>query len=96
MTKSELITAVAVKSDRPATEVREIVNCMFDEIGRKLAKGEEVTLSGFGRFEVRKRAANQYTNPKTGEKTFLDGTVTPGFKSSGKLRRLIREAQEEE
>ena len=91
MTKSELINVISAKTDLSHGDVRAVMDCMLDTITAKMAKGEDVTISGFGRFEVRGREAKNYTNPKTGEKQVLASTVTPGFKCSGKLKAAVKE-----
>ena len=93
MTKSELITVVSAKSDYTQEQVRAIVDCMLDEIVHRLARGEEVTISGFGRFEMRKRREKHFVNPKTKDVQLLAVSETPGFKASGKLKQKIKEAQ---
>ena len=91
MTKSELINVISAKTDLSHSDVRAVVDCMLDTITAKMVIGEDVTISGFGRFEVRSREAKNYTNPKTGEKQVLASTVTPGFKCSGNLKKTVKE-----
>ena len=91
MTKSELITVVSAKSDYTQEQVRAIVDCMLDEIVHRLARGEEVTISG--RFEMRKRREKHFVNPKTKDVQLLAVSETPGFKASGKLKQKIKESQ---
>lgn len=93
MTKSELINVISAKTDLSHGDVRAVVDCMLDTITAKMVKGEDVTISGFGRFEVRSREEKNYTNPKTGEKQVLASTVTPGFKASGKLKAAVKEGR---
>ena len=66
---------------------------MLDEIVHRLARGEEVTISGFGRFEMRKRREKHFVNPKTKDVQLLAVSETPGFKASGKLKQKIKESQ---
>lgn len=91
MTKSELINVISAKTDLSHSDVRAVVDCMLDTITAKMVKGEDVTISGFGRFEVRRREEKHYVNPKTGEKKVLERTVTPGFKCSGKLKQAVKD-----
>lgn len=93
MTKSELINIISAKTDLSHSDVRAVVDCMLDTITAKMVKGEDVTISGFGRFEVRSREAKNYTNPKTGEKQVLASTVTPGFKASGNLKKAVKDGR---
>ncbi len=87
MTKSELITHVVKETQLPASEVDAIICTTLDSIVDKLSSGEKVTLSGFGRFEMRQRAPKTYVNPRTKEVRTLEQVVTPGFKPSGIMKK---------
>ena len=67
MNKSQLIKAVAEKSDLSQKQVAEACALIEATILEALAAGEKVQLSGFGAFEVRERAQRTGRNPKTGE-----------------------------
>ena len=67
MNKSQLIKAVAEKSELSQKQVAETWSLIEDTILNTLATGEKVQLSGFGTFEVRERAERKGRNPKTGE-----------------------------
>ena len=67
MNKSQLIKAVAEKSELSQKQVAETWNLIEATILENLAAGEKVQLSGFGTFEVRERAERKGRNPKTGE-----------------------------
>lgn len=67
MNKSQLIKAVAEKSELSQKQVAETWSIIEDTILNTLSTGEKVQLSGFGTFEVRKRAERKGRNPKTGE-----------------------------
>ena len=67
MNKSQMIKAVAEKSELSQKQVAETWNLIESTILENLSKGEKVQLSGFGTFEVRERAERKGRNPKTGE-----------------------------
>ena len=67
MNKSQMIKAVAEKSELSQKQVAETWSLIEDTILNTLATGEKVQLSGFGTFEVRERAERKGRNPKTGE-----------------------------
>ena len=67
MNKSQLIKAVAEKSELSQKQVAETWNLIEATILDTLNAGEKVQLSGFGTFEVRARAERKGRNPKTGE-----------------------------
>ena len=67
MNKAELIEAIASKTELTKTDVDKVVSSLIDVITDALAKGDKVSLKGFGNFEVRQREARVGRNPKTGE-----------------------------
>ena len=67
MNKSQMIKAVAEKSELSQKQVAETWNLIEATILDTLNAGEKVQLSGFGTFEVRERAERKGRNPKTGE-----------------------------
>ncbi len=87
MTKSELISYVSKTTQLPAADVDSVICTTLDSIMNKLSSGEKVTLSGFGRFEMRERAPKTYVNPRTKEVRTLEQGQTPGFKPSGIMKK---------
>ena len=67
MNKSQLIKAVAEKSELSQKQVSEALSLIEATLIESLKAGEKVQLSGFGTFEVRERAERKGRNPKTGE-----------------------------
>jgi DNA-binding protein HU-beta len=88
MQKSELIAAVAKKSNVSQAQAATIVNNTLEAIVDELKKGEKVTLTGFGTFEVRKTAARTGTNPRTKEKI----KIAAGQRATFSAGTLLREA----
>jgi DNA-binding protein HU-beta len=68
MHKSDLVKAVAANSGTSGPAAEKAVNAVFDTIKDELKKGEKVTLTGFGTFEVANQAAREGRNPKTNSK----------------------------
>ena len=66
MNKAEFIDAVASKGDISKSDAESAVNAVLDSLTDAMAKGEQVTLVGFGTFLVRPRKARQGRNPQTG------------------------------
>lgn len=89
MTRSELVALTAQQTKLPVAEVTTVVDTMLDGIMEALSSGDKVTLSGFGRFEMRKRAPKTYVNPRTKETRKLEPTHTPGFRPSGVMKQRI-------
>lgn len=91
MTKSQLIAAIARQTGVPASEVGQVLDAMCATVAEQLAAGEKVTIAGFGRFEMRRRQAKAYTNPKTKQSVRLAPSSIPGFKASGLLKQRLTE-----
>jgi DNA-binding protein HU-beta len=89
MTKEGLIEAVSAKvcSKKEATDA---VNEVFDTITKALARGEDVTITGFGTFTVKKRAARQGVNPRTGAKISIPAGKAPKFRAGKGLKEAIK------
>lgn len=67
MNKSQMIKAVAEKSELSQKQVSEAWSLIESTILDALVAGEKIQISGFGTFEVRERAERSGRNPKTGE-----------------------------
>lgn len=89
MNKTELIEAVAEKSDLSKADVTRAVDTMIEVIGKALKKGAKVSLVGFGVFSVRKRAARKGRNPKTGAEISIPAGKTPAFKAGKQLKDSV-------
>lgn len=89
MQKSELIAAVAKKSNVSQTQAALIINNMLEEIVDALKGGDKVTLTGFGTFEVRKTAARTGTNPRTKEKIKIPAGKRATFSAGTELRNAV-------
>ena len=65
MTKTDLIAQVAANTEMSKKDAERAVSAMFEALGKAMAEGEKITISGFGTFEVRERAERQGINPRT-------------------------------
>jgi len=90
MTKQQLVEVLANKSGLSKTVSAEFLNTLLDEIGKTLAKGDEVVLTGFGKFLVSKRKARMGRNPQTGAAIKIAATTVPRFKSGKALKDMVR------
>jgi DNA-binding protein HU-beta len=84
MNKGELIDAVADQASVTKKEADSVISAMIDTIMDSVAKGEKVTLVGFGTFEPRDRQAREGRNPQTGKSITIPATTVPAF-SAGKV-----------
>lgn len=89
MTKMELISMVASKSELSKKDSEKAVNAFIESIVDTLVKGDKIQLIGFGTFEVRDRAAREGKNPLTGEKLSIPATKAPAFKAGKLLKEVV-------
>ncbi|OGT81913.1 MAG: DNA-binding protein HU [Gammaproteobacteria bacterium RIFCSPLOWO2_02_FULL_52_10] len=89
MNKAELIDAVANSADISKAAAGRAIDGAITAITKALKKGDSVTLVGFGTFSVRKRAARNGRNPRTGETIKIRASKVPGFKSGKALKVAV-------
>ncbi len=92
-TKSDLVNAVAEANGFPLNRSVEIIEILLELIKTKLAAGENVLVSGFGKFCVKKKRERRGRNPATGEDLMLEARGVVTFKCSGQLRVKINKSQ---
>jgi DNA-binding protein HU-beta len=88
MNKSELITAMA-QSLNSKKDAESALNSLLGGISTALAKGDKVTLPGFGTFKISKRKARTGRNPRTGEAVKIKAHNVPQFAPGKKLKDAI-------
>ena len=91
MNKTDLIAAVAAKTGMTKKDAERVINASIETIEATLIKGEKVSLSGFGIFEVKAREARVGRNPRTKETIQIPATRLPAFKASKALKDSIAE-----
>ena len=91
MNKTELIAAVAEKTDRSKKDADAAVSAVLGAITDALKAGDKIQLVGFGTFEVRNRAAKQGRNPRTGETKTVPASKVPAFKAGKALKDAVAE-----
>ena len=90
MNKAGLVDAVLAKVGGIKKTTEEAVDAVFDAVVTTLARGEEVSISGFGAFIIKRRSARMGVNPRTGEKIQLAATVTPKFRAGKSLKEAVK------
>ena len=90
MLKKDLVEVVAGKTGLTKRAAAEAVEGTLGAIADALKKGDSVLLTGFGKFEVRNRAARTGINPKTMEKITLPATKVPAFKAGKALKVAVK------
>jgi len=90
MVKSELIARLAEENPHLyQRDIERFVSTIFEEISRALARGDRVELRGFGAYSVKRRAARQARNPRTGEAVYVAEKHVPFFKTGKELRQRL-------
>jgi DNA-binding protein HU-beta len=91
MNKSELIDAIQAVLGKDATKrsADEALEAVLSSIASGVKKDGKVQIIGFGTFEVKKRAARQGRNPKTGEAMKINASTSVGFKPSSALKASL-------
>ena len=91
ITRDDLAESVWNVTGFPKKRSKDLVDCTLELIKGTLASGEDVLISGFGKFEVREKSARRGRNPQTGEELILEGRRVVTFKPSAVLRRKLGE-----
>ncbi len=89
MNKAELIEAVAEKNEMTKAAATRAVDSVLSTITETLVSGDQVTLVGFGTFQVRERAARVGRNPRTGEAIDIKASKIPSFKAGKALKDSV-------
>jgi DNA-binding protein HU-beta len=90
--KSDLIARMTERLNGDRATAVAAVNGVLDEIEGGVARGERVSLSGFGTFERRERAPRPGRNPRTGEAIQVGASVVPVFRAGVGFRTLLAPA----
>jgi len=89
MHKSDFVAAVAEKTGLSRVKAAETVDAFLDVITETLKSGDKLTLTGFGTFEVRNRAARQVTDIRTKQKKMTPASKHPSFSAGAVLKAAI-------
>lgn len=91
LTKADIINAIAEQNGYTKKKSIETVETLLEIMKRTLASGEDVLVSGFGKFCVKEKAERRGRNPATGNSMMLRPRKVVSFNCSGKLREIINE-----
>ncbi|MFZ5391533.1 MAG: HU family DNA-binding protein [Patescibacteria group bacterium] len=91
MNKAELAEKIAAKVQLSKKQAEETLEAMVDVIINTLKAGSEVTITGFGSFSARQRAARMGVNPQNpGEKMQIPAVIVPKFKAGKSLKDALK------
>jgi DNA-binding protein HU-beta len=87
--KGDLVDLVAERTGFTKKDSSKAIDAVFEAIRGALAKGEKVSLVGFGSFEVRNRRARQGRNPQTGRSLRIAARKVPVFRAGKPLKEAV-------
>jgi integration host factor subunit alpha len=90
LTKAELADLLFERLGLNKRESKDMVEAFFDIIHASLVKGEDVKLSGFGNFNIRRKASRPGRNPRTGEAIPIKARNVVTFHASHKLKGIVQ------
>ncbi|WP_343571434.1 HU family DNA-binding protein [Mycobacterium sp.] len=93
MNKAELIDVLTEKLGSDRRHATAAVENVVDTIVRAVHKGDSVTITGFGVFEQRRRAARVARNPRTGETVKVKPTSVPAFRPGAQFKAVVSGSQ---
>ncbi|MCK5784077.1 MAG: integration host factor subunit alpha [Desulfobacterales bacterium] len=91
LTKAQIIESVQNQLGFPKTQSTDLIETLLEIIKRSLEAGEDVLISGFGKFCIKDKGQRRGRNPATGNDLMLDKRKVVTFKCSGKLRDRIND-----
>ena len=89
MNKAELVAVIAEKAGISKKDAEAALKAFTETVSEELAKGEKITLVGFGTFEVSERGERTGRNPQTGEEMKLPASKLPKFKAGKALKEAV-------
>lgn len=90
MNKSELVAAIAARTEQTQKDVDETITALFDVVAEAIGKGEKVTIPGWISFEQTDRSARQGRNPATGETIQIPATKAAKVSAGSKLKAAAK------
>jgi DNA-binding protein HU-beta len=87
--KKELIERIAEEAGVPKSEAQKHFEAFEEVVTEALKAGEEVQITGFGKFSVKERKARESINPQTGQKMKIAAQKVPAFSAGNALKGAI-------
>ena len=89
LTKAKIVDAIADQIGYPKNHSSELVEILLEIIKKTLESGDDVLISGFGKFSVKNKKERRGRNPATNESLMLEPRRVVTFKCSGRLRDTV-------
>ena len=88
--RKDIVDRLAANLDMTKKDAEAAVTEVFAEIADTLADGGEISISGFGKFEVKTRAARTGINPATREQITIAASKAPAFRPAKALKDAVK------
>ena len=89
LTKKTIMEKISEEIEKTPSQAKDTIESLLEIIKSTLASGEDIMISGFGKFQVNEKAPRKGRNPATGKVMTLKGRRTVTFKCSGGLRDRV-------
>ena len=91
LTKTTIIDKISTQNNQTPSQAKRTIETLLEIIKSTLASGEDLMISGFGKFQVNEKAPRKGRNPATGESMVLNRRRVVTFKVAGKLRDRVND-----
>ena len=91
LTKAQIVDAIAEQNGFPKNKSSEIIEILLEFIKKSLESGEDVLISGFGKFCVREKRERRGRNPATGEDMIMAPRRVVRFRWSRNLKEKLNQ-----
>jgi DNA-binding protein HU-beta len=87
--KTELIEEIVQRTDSSKAEAHKYMESFEEVVAEALRGGEEIQITGFGKFYVREQKAREGVNPQTKEKMLIPASKVPAFSAGKGLKEVL-------
>ncbi len=89
LNKTALIEEIAGKANASKSDAQRFFDAFTEVVTESLKNGEQVQITGFGKFSVKERKAREGRNPQTGQKMNIAASKVPSFSAGSVLKEAI-------
>lgn len=89
LTKNDIVERLQAELGFTKSQSIQVTECLIEQIKVSLESGDDVLVSGFGKFCVKKKSERKGRNPATGEEIMIEPRRVVTFKWSGSLRKRV-------
>lgn len=89
MNKPELVDTIARDAGLTKVDAQRALDSFTNAVQKQLKKGDDVSITGFGKFSVSKRAARTGRNPQTGESLKIKASKSPKFSAGATFKAAV-------